>query len=844
MPNKPFSILLAVAALSAGLSLVLHGQSVNLAWGASDAQDKQKQSLPKDVAAVLNDHCLVCHGPKKQKAGVRLDTLDPDFIKGIHAEDWHDVLNAIQLGEMPPKGQPDLPDQDRRVIERWITGELKRAKAAKTQTGGKTVLRRMTRYEYNNTMADLLGVEWDYAENLPPDSKSKDGFENNGQALGISPIQLEYYLEAARLGLSKAIVEGDRPKAVEQIITKSEKPARRSLFSPHENGRVMPGQAFIGKTLEFPREGVVRIKVEIDDVVVPEGEGYPNMVLRVGHRADTLSPEAPFAQADVIPGKDGGPVVMQFTGRIESMPLPGHNPKFPGILVTVGNAYDPGAEYASIKRKQAAAKKQLANYKKQKQRAAKQGKPLPEPPKIEAFELPEMPSYVVKSITFEGPILDAWPPASHRAILFDPPAEMSEAEYAKSVIKRFIERAYRRPATAEDVVRVFDFYQSIRPNMPTFESAIRESLAMVLISPEFLYLVEPQNEPGKSEQLTDHELATRLSYFLWSTMPDQALRTAADSGRLKQPEELERQVRRMIRDERSQAFVQHFTSQWLDLSGVDRVAVNPQYYPGFDDKLKADMKRETIAFFGEVLRQRLSAFNLIDSDFVMINRPLAEHYGLPKPKGLSFERVAIKEEEPRGGLLTHASVLLMNSNGEDSHPIRRAVWLRQRLLDDTPAPPPPDVPDLDSSDPKFASLPLKAQLEMHREKASCNDCHVRIDPWGIPLEEYDAVGRWRDDVSRVSGRKTIKSPVVSDAVLPGGQSVSGVEDLKRVLKADFEEHFARGLVRYTLAYSLGRSLDYTDKDDVDTLVEAFEQSDYRIDELLVEIVKSKAFGMK
>ena len=801
-------------------------------------------ALQRQALQTVQNHCLTCHGPEKQKGGVRLDTLDTDFVNGTHAEDWHDVLNAINLGDMPPKGQAPLPDAQRRALVDWITRELKHAKESKTRTAGQAVLRRLTRYEYNNTIADLLGIQLDYAANLPPDSKSKDGFENNGLAQGMSPIQLEYYLEAARQGLAKAIVEGERPQSYEAVITKSEKPARRAAYKTHKDGLVQPGEAFIGKTLEFPREGVVRVKVLVDAVNVPEGQGYPQMLLQVGHRADTIAPEAPFARADVVPAADGGPIEMTFTGRIDDMPLPGHNPKFPGILIMVANAYEPGPEYKALQSKRDALKKQVRNYEKAKARAKKQGKPEPPAPQIQDIQLPEMPSFVVKSITFEGPILDNWPPSHHRQILFDRPAAMDEDTYAQQVIRRFIDRAYRRPATDADVASVYDFYRSIRADMPSFESAIREALALVLISPDFLYLVEPASEQTARTTLTDHQRAARLSYLLWSTMPDDALREAADRGELDNPDALEKHARRMIRDKRSQAFVQHFTSQWLDLPAVDRVAVNPQYYPDFDQGLKADMKRETVAFVAEILRSDLSALSLIDSDFVMVNRPLAQHYGLPAPEGSTFERVALQGHEHRGGLLTHASVLLMNSNGEDSHPIRRAVWLRQRLLDDPPAPPPPNVPDLDTEDPNFVSLPLKRQLELHRQKASCNDCHLRIDPWGIPLEHFDAVGAWREDVNRVVKKKRITSPVVSDAELPGGQQVSGVDDLKRVLGSDLRQHFVRGLVRHMLAHSLGRSLDYTDRDEVDALVTAFEDSGYQIDELLVEIVKSNAFNTK
>lgn len=844
MPRRSLkNTLLVLAALLLGL-LSLSQSTEARAVADKPRTDKPHPGLPDDVSAVINNHCITCHGPDKQKGGVRLDALDPDFINGIHAEDWHDVLNALNLGEMPPKDQPALADGDRRTLTDWITGELKRAKEAKLGAGGKAVLRRMTRYEYNHTMADLLGIEMDYAQNLPPDSKSSDGFENNGQSLGISPIQMEYYLQAARMGLSKAIVEGDRPKHVDQVITKSGAPARRSAYVGAKDGQVNPGEAFTGRALEFPRQGVVRVRVTLDEVVVPKGAGYPQMRIYMGHRADTIAPSAPFAQADVIPQAEGGSLVYEFTGRIEDMPLPGHNPKFPGIVIVVANVYEPGPDYAALKRKHRDAQKRLTQYERAVVKAEKQGKPIPKRPVIEEVVLPNVPYFVVKSVAFDGPLVDAWPPSHHKQILFDRQSSAVEADYARDVIKRFMSHAYRRPATDAEADRVFDFHESIRPDMPSFESAIREALAMVLISPEFLYLVETQASSGQSNRLTDHELATRLSYFLWSTMPDEALRDAADKGRLSDPKELERQARRLLEDERIHAFVERFTSQWLDLSGVDRVAVNPQYYPGFDDALKADMKQETVEFVSEILRSDLSAMNLIDSDFVMVNRTLAEHYGLSGPKGDAFERVPLTGAERRGGLLTQASVLLMNSNGEDSHPIRRAVWLRDRLLDDPPAPPPPDVPDLDSENPDTAGLSLKRQLELHREKHSCADCHIGIDPWGIPLENYDAVGLWREEVTRRVGKKAVKTPVVSDTELPGGQKVMDVAGLKAVLKTDLKDRFARGLVRYMLTYSLGRSLDYTDSDSVDDLVARFEASGYQLDELIVAITKSQAFNTK
>jgi len=822
----------------AAASLILILGAVNID-GQSPAEKPADQSAAKafkqDVQPVLQQFCVRCHGPEKQKAKLRLDQLNADLVAGSDAETWHDVLNKLNLGEMPPDKEPQPSKEDRQKTINWLTAQLKRAADQRRSTGGRVVLRRLTRYEYNNTMRDLLGLELDYAENLPPEPKSKDGFKNNGQSLGISPIQMEYYLKAARSALSKAIVSGPKPQIFTHQVTKSDKGKSRKGSAVSPDGRVLPGEIFLARCLEFPREGLIRVRVTAE-AEVPQGQGYPRMKVSIGHRADVHSPDLALGVIDLMPTK--GPQTYTFTGRIERFPLPGHNPKFPGMLVSVTNDCQIDVDLKKLRQKIAKLRKTAKSKKKDAAEKAKQ--------ELAKIVIPKLPTIVIKSVDFEGPVFDSWPPRSHRNILFDKPTSTTESSYARKVIEQFAGRAYRRPITADDIDPIFDFYQSVRPKMPNFEGAIREALAMVLISPDFLYLVEPAGSRKGLAPLTNHELASRLSYFLWSTMPDQALRRSADSGKLSQPVELEKQVRRMIADERSQSFIEHFTGQWLDLSGLERVAINPEYYPKFNDDLKRHMKYETLHFFAEVLRKDLSAMTLIDSDFVMINEPLAKHYDISGPKGMAFARVAVKESDRRGGLLTQASILMINSTGEDSHPIRRAVWLRDRLLDDPPAAPPPDVPELKSEDANFASLPLKQQLELHRKKASCNDCHAQIDPWGIPFENYDAIGKWREQVNRVVKRKKnfVKSPVVAESTLPSGHKVSGINDLKQYLKTHQRRQFARALVRKLLAYSLGRSLEFTDGPQVDALVRDFTDNDYRLDELIVSIVKSKAFSSK
>ena len=405
-------------------------------------------------------------------------------------------------------------------------------------------------------------------------------------------------------------------------------------------------------------------------------------------------------------------------------------------------------------------------------------------------------------------------------------------------------RAFRRPVSPEEVEPYLKFFTSVRPSLPSIKDAIQETLAMVLISPDFLYLVEPAAD--KKRPLNDWELASRLSYFLWSTMPDEQLFKLAKANKLSDENVLQKEVQRMLADKRAWQFVEQFADQWLDLGAVQRVAINPNYYPNCDGALKAEMRQETLHFFNELLTKDLSALNIIDSDFTMANETLAKHYGLSGPRGKTYERVALKKDDPRGGGLTHGSFLLGNSTGEDSHPVKRAVWIRERLLDDPPADPPPNVPNLDSSNPDFAKLSVREQLAVHREEASCNDCHRSIDPWGIPLEGFGGDGLWRDKILRkkIKGKGMDKLPVEAAATLPGGHEVTGIADLKSYLLENKKEQFAKAFTSKLLTYALGRRLEITDEKAVEELTHQFIECDYRIKPLIQLVVASETFQTK
>ena len=782
---------------------------LTILWSASACSGAI--DFPSQVLPILEEHCFKCHGEKKQKGKLRLDTLSPDLLKSrIAAETWHDVRDALNLGEMPPEEEPELFREKRQILVGWVNQEIDALIEAKKSTGGRVVLRRLNRSEYQNTMRDLLGIEHNYVKDFPPESLSEDGFRNDGSTLQISDLQMEYYLKAAREGLRKAIVLGPRPKVTRQEFTKTVKDKNRG-------GNILDkDQQFIVKLMEYPEEGEIIIRTTVR-AKHAKNRGYPQLRAAIGYRADVQAPREFIKSQDVV-SEDWQE--FEFRSRIENFPLPSKTQsKFPGLLVWLDNAYAEGRDKPL---------KARGNGKRQKQTKG----PL------------SYPQIEVQSVEFIGPVFEQWPPRHHTALLAPRKAGENEAAHVSKLLTRFMSRAFRRPVDKSETLPYLKFYQSIRPTLPSFEEAMQETFAMILISPDFLYLVEPSSETKRP--LNDWEMASRLSYFLWSTMPDPQLFKLAREKKLRDSKVLQSEIERMISDERSWQFIEQFADQWLDLGAVQRVAINPNYYPKFDDALKTSMRQESLHFFKEIFQQDLSALNFLDSKFTMLNEPLAKHYGLTGPRGSSFERVALNPKDHRGGVLTHGSVLLGNSTGEDSHPVKRAVWIRERLLDDPPSDPPPNVPNLDATNPDFANLSVRDQLAAHREEASCKDCHRGIDPWGIPMENYGGDGLWRDNILRkkTKGKGMNKLPVETEAILPDGHEIGNIADLKSYLLKNKKDQFAKAFTSKLLTYALGRRLEITDEKAVEDLTGKFIANNFRIKPLIQLVVASETFQTK
>ena len=770
------------------------------------------------VRPILQTKCFGCHGEQKQKGKIRLDTLSTDLIKDVRsAEMWHDVRGVINLGEMPPDDEEDLTAEERKVVLDWLNGNIEHAHKVHQSKGGRVVLRRLTRDQYQNTMRDLLGLDINHIQDIPQDPMSLDGLRNNGSSLQMTAEQLEHYINAARDALDKAIVTGPQPKMFHHMFKESSKV--RMGKGEVAGNRLGPKTRFIGRIKDdYPDEGPfeIRVKVKAD---LPEKKGpIPRMRVLVGYRPDTLLQEETMAELDIT--KEGMHEYV-FRGRLENFPLPVRGQgKYPGLLVNVMNVANEHAEVKTEKRKDEKGKNR--NFR---------------------IEDPDLAYLVVESVEFKGPIYESWPPKHHQDILIDSKEKYpdDEAKQVAHILNNFLPKAWRKKVAPKEVEKLTSFFTKIRPDFPSFEEALKETLVLVLVSQDFLYLMEPESQ--EKRKLNSHELATRLSYLLWNTLPDDRLRDLALQNKLTKPDVLRQEVERMVKDARADEFIRTFATQWLDVDAIDRIEIEPNIYGKPHPDLKENFRSETIHFFGEILRKNLSAENFIESDFQMVNQELADHYKIDGVYGGDFR--SVKRSANRGGVLTHGSVLLGHSTGYDSSIIKRAVFIRNNLLNDPPLPPPPNVPPLDETDPKFSKLSIRDQLRIHRDDTGCADCHRGIDPWGQMLEAYGATGLIREIIPRKRGKKVVaKHPVDTTGKLPDGKELKNLDDLKNYLLNERKQQFAEALTSKLLAYALGRSLEFSDEPLVEEIAKKAMENDLRLQSLVLSIVISEAFLSK
>ena len=816
--------------------------SMLILWGASSSSLRAAEPISfVKVAPLLKQHCLNCHGSTvdKPKGELRIDKLNPNLVAGKDGEHWQEVLNRLNFGDMPPKDEPQLAVADRELITGWIVQEMRRAALTKNLT---THFRRLTRREYERTMQDLLGLGIDFGSRLPEDGRSKEGFRNDGDALRMSPLQYEMYLQIADEALTEAIVTGPPPE-VHRYRLEAKKPP---VVLPKPEDR--PGESYdyfakdktftIGDDCQFGKDAKDPFPIGMLRPAAPRPFG----------EAALSRPEFRYGFRLHHPFRRGEMLIRVQAACVEAEPGT-ENTRPPQLAVGLGCTNLHGIEIKNVSEPTVIDHAEARTYE---FRARIENFPLPNPGHFRdqncsilyvwnatpsVSKEPNPPRLKIEWVEFESPYLEQWPPASHTRILFPNTADLAEADYAREVLKRFATRAYREPVENAELDRLMSFWTRSRKDADSLEASIRETLSAVLTSSRFLALPARRSGETGKQRLTDHELAARLSYFLWSSMPDETLLQLAEQGQLRDPKVLAEQTRRMILDSKSWQFIEQFAEQWLELDRLQRVTVNKGRYPEFNDQLGAAMKLETIRFFGHVLQNDLSILNFFDADFTFVNEVLAKHYGIPEVRGPKFQKMKLDPILQRGGLLTQASVLTGNSDGLDGHPIKRGMWLLKNLLDDPPPPPPPNVPELDrASDPKLKGLTITQALALHRDSSACAGCHTKIDPWGLAFEEFDAVGNWR--------KQNSSKAIDAKAELPTGVTINGMRELKDELLRTRSDDLRRAMLRKVASYALGRSLTLIDMEAMDNLLPSLKKRGDGLTALIELIVASEPFQTK
>ncbi|MEZ6141187.1 MAG: DUF1592 domain-containing protein [Zavarzinella sp.] len=801
------------------------------------------------VAPFFKTYCVSCHGPEKSKGGITVHSLHGDLSLGQELDKWESILDMLEFGQMPPAKSPQPKEDEVKAVKTWIKSGMRTfvEKANRELPTAKT--RRLTNVEYENTLSELLGFECKVIDELPKDPERRYHFNNNAEMMRIGPEQLDEYLRIARKVMQSAIVGPEKPKTVKVngawlSGTMDNGPSRDELnpFTGRAIGSPSRGMKLVG-----PTHGEFRIRLSASALPMKGRDGvWLNVSLGLPLNGDHNAKPYINAASLYLTNSPDEPKIYEITGRLESVPVALEKQKDGSIQQVRELWFTPAFDDGTLNDKGSDHQRLLATHR-----------------------------ALIHWVELEAPYYKTWPPKHHTDILFESPLRESDTKaYVTEVLKRFMTRAYRRPASDKEIERYFRIYQLVRPGVDSFEAAMRETLALVLVSPRFLYHTE--SDPATDEH---YAMASRLSYFLWASMPDSELFELAASKKIDHPKVIEQQVLRMIQDDRSKKFVEDFTLQWLDIKKTLTVPINTELYPRFlhlvrigetagsevpyRTSVRDYMMQETIGFVEHMIRENKSALNVVDSDFAILNERLAKHYGVEGVTGMQMRPVAIRPEHHLGGLLTQSSVLIGNGTGTAPHPIYRAVFLREAILGDTVAPPPSEVPALsDSAGASLEkSLSIAQLLAKHRTVESCNDCHFRLDPWGIPFEDYNAIGRYQPKVPRDGTRVSLFDrnkhtdlagyqkyldsinvvKIDARSRVPHGPEVDGLQDLKAYLLKERSNEIVRNVIQRLLTYGLGRNLTFRDRIAVDELLKESKSKGFGMRDMIVSICISEIF---
>ena len=787
---------LVASAFASALAVPVHAQ-------APSPEPQPASSTPGSVSpqrALLNQYCVTCHNERLRTAGLTLDEADLTNIGGT-APLWEKVVRKLRAGAMPPAGRarPDRATYDE--LASWLEGQLDQAASAAPHPGRTEALHRLNRTEYANAVRDVLALEIDVNELLPPDDASY-GFDNIAGVLGISPSLLEQYLLAARKVVRVALGNPDITPVGETFRLPGE-------LRQDDRFEGLPFGTRGGTALQynFPLDGEYVIRVQLDR---NDNGGLANFPDR----------------HDLELSIDGERVTLFTVDTRDALGLRRGEDADKDWEVRVPVEAGPrDVRVAFIK----------------KTSALQETPRLPFLRPYQGHRLDTRYQPHVGEVLIVGPFDGQRPtntPSRQRILVCDPATRADEAPCARSILSAVARRAYRRPVTETDLQPLLTFYEDGRTD-GDFEAGIELALQAVLSSPDFLFRVErdpaglPPNTPY---QIPDMELASRLSFFLWSSVPDDELIELAQRAELKKPDVLHQQVERMLADARSQALITNFAGQWLYLRNLPATVPHHVRFPNFDVALQQAFRRETELFFESIVRGNRSALELLTARHTFVNERLAKHYGIPNVLGPEFRRVDLPDDSPRGGLLGHGSILTVTAYPTRTSPVLRGKWILENLLGYEPPPPPPDIPSLEETNSTGQVFSMRERMVRHRASPACASCHAVMDPPGLALENFDAVGRWR-----VLGEGN--SPIDATGTLPDGTSFDGPAGLRQAFLRR-PETFVSTVTQKLLTYALGRGLEPYDMPTVRQLVRDIEPNNYRLEDLIVGIVDSVPFQMR
>ena len=821
----------AVPLLAAAIIVPSGGQSAhrqNVPALAKTMPDNT--AFDRAAGTFFAQNCASCHNAQAKAGG--LDLLPFGRADSIprNRETWDSIVRKIRTGEMPPPGSPRPSAPQIQAITQTFEAELEGADKRSADNPGRVTARRLNRAEYNNTVRDLLRVDYHPADDFPQDD-SGYGFDNNGDVLSLSSSQMEKYVTAAEK-IARTAVFG--PESLEPTLARHEVSGRRIVTATtvptayDASGLSLPNS--LHATHRFPAEGEYVFRIHLDGLRPLGSEAVPFGVWIDGRQVKTLEFD-PTGNAAFNPDRQ------DFSGRAVECRL-----RVPAgehwIAATIGRMYEglPPAYGGPNPSKRTIAPPEF--------------KPPPGfPPerlaqfkaRFEARQKEKVPTNDVRVSALEigGPYAQATGPSveSLRKVFTCGHLRGGHTpDCARKIVSDLGQRAFRRPLTPTEINRFTGLVSLARSKGDSFEEGVCLAVQGLLVSPHFLYRIErdPSAIPSPADHLiTQHELASRLSYFLWSSMPDDALRECADKQTLRNPGVLRTQVLRMLKDPRSGALAENFAGQWLQFRALESAHPDRVKFPDFDDYLRMSMRRETEMFFDNIIRDDHSILDLLMGKYTFLNGRLASFYGIPGVDGPAFRRVDLTGT-PRGGILTQASVLTVTSYANRTSPVLRGKWILENIFNAPPPAPPPGIPALDVSN-VGTDASLRQQLEAHRKNPTCAACHARMDPLGFGLENFNAIGAWRSSDGKIA--------IDASGSLPDGRSFNGPDGLKTILKAD-RNAFAQCLTAKLLTYALGRGLERYDRSTVNNITTKIAANQYRFSSLALEIVTSKPFQMR